>query len=144
MADCSKRITDLTPTEAWQCFWQADDWRIIGGNTRRMWTDFTGTTIGQWGEIIFAFALLPAQLASFVWPLLMIGSLVTWSPPKYSDTKVHWFGVYMIISGGLLLMVNARQRDAFIFYLGIWEVVCGLSMVATSWVFGTKAKHDTA
>ena len=48
MLDCTKRLVDLTPYEAYQCFLQADIWQQIGKNTRRMWAAFTGTTIGDW------------------------------------------------------------------------------------------------
>jgi hypothetical protein len=72
----SRAKVGLSPSEAWQCSWQAGDWRIVGGNLRRMWANFAGTTIGEWDEIIFAFALVPAQLASYVWPFMLIG-LVT-------------------------------------------------------------------
>ncbi len=73
MLDCTKRLVDLTPYEAYQCFLQADIWQQIGKNTRRMWAAFTGTTIGDWGAIIFAFALVPAQLASYILPFIFCG-----------------------------------------------------------------------
>jgi hypothetical protein len=72
MLDCTKRLVDLTPHEAYQCFLQADIWQAIGKNSRRMWADFTGTTIGDWGAIIFAIALLPAQFASYILPLYFL------------------------------------------------------------------------
>ena len=96
--DCSKPITDLTPSEAWQCFWQADDWRIIAANLRHVWAGFIGTTIGEWGEIILALAMLPAQFASYAWPFILLRYMIIRSRAGYIVPQ--WFGAYMVAAGG--------------------------------------------
>jgi len=137
MIDCRKSLPELTPYEAWRCFLEADDWKIVGGNLRRMWTDFTGTTIGEWGMVVVAFAAIPAILASYLWPLLLVGSLFTGSWPKYTDKRTRLFGWYMIAAGTLLLLANST-RDTFIFYQGTWIFVCGASMVLMVVLLGKR------
>jgi hypothetical protein len=75
MADCNGKILDLTPYETYRCIIDADLWKVIGQNSSRMWWQFSTTTIGDWIELIFAFALLPAQLASYIFPVLFLGAL---------------------------------------------------------------------
>ena len=141
MLDCTKRLVDLTPYEAYQCFLQADIWQQIGKNTRRMWADFTGTTIGDWGAIIFAFALVPAQLASYILPFIFCGVVMKrYGGAKHAlifdsglSRRKNFWGAYLLLSG--LILVSLYWNDRFMLIQGSWEIVCGVAifLLGPSW-----------
>src|SRR6266508_3956265 len=117
MPDCSKQISDLTPYEAYQCFINADIWQTIGNNSRRIWAQFTGTTIGEWGNIILAFALLPAQFASYILPPYFIWLLIrrhvakdAFTPDGIEDRKKNFWGAYLVLSGLILIAMVPHDR----------------------------------
>jgi hypothetical protein len=140
MLDCTKRFVDLTPYEAYQCFLQADIWQAIGRNLRRMWADFTGTTIGDWGGIIFAFAMVPAQIASYILPLsfcwLVLRRYVAKDAFVFGGRERRWknfWGAYLLLTG--LIIVTLFPHDRFMLLQGGWEAACGAAifLLGPSW-----------
>jgi hypothetical protein len=140
MFDCTKRFVDLTPYEAYQCFLQADIWQAIGKNLRRMWADFTGTTIGDWRGIIFAFALVPAQFASYILPFYFCWLVNRRYVAKDAFVlggrerrRKNFWGAYLLLSG--LIIVALYQYDRFMLLQGGWEAACGAAifLLGPSW-----------
>jgi hypothetical protein len=140
MLDCTKHFADLTPYEAYQCFLQADIWQTVGKNVRRMWADFTGTTIGEWGGIVFAFALVPAQLASYILPLYFCWLVLRRYVAKdvfvlYGKEHRHknFWGAYLLLSG--LVIIALYSHDLFMLLQGGWEATCGAAifLLGPSW-----------
>lgn len=112
MADCSKKILDFTLGDAYDCFVNAEDWKVVAGNSRRMWASFAGTTIGEWLGIIMAFAVLPAQLASYILPPVFLFRFIGRyrTPTRIASAtdkrkQVAW-GLYLIASGLLKLAMG--------------------------------------
>ena len=135
MVDCSKSIVDLSPYDAWQCFKEAKDWEIVGKNSHRMWESFTTTTIGEWGEIIVAVALAPALCASYLLPFYFVSFLIQKLAfkrvfvldGKERKRKSRW-GLYLLVSGLILLLMHTRQPDRFILFQGGFEVFCAIAI----------------
>ena len=133
MGDCSS-ISRLTPYETYRCFVEADIWKTIGHNGQRMWNDFTGTTNGEWAELVFAFAQLPAQFASYFLPFYFLarvfnrarwrGKIVT--TDKQQKSKKRW-SLHLVICG--LFLVCFFPNDKFMLYQGMWEIICGVAIV---------------
>ncbi|MGO4715847.1 hypothetical protein [Bradyrhizobium sp. 2TAF24] len=146
MTDCTKEISDLTPYETYRCFVEADIWKAIGANAQRMWSDFSGTTNGEWGQVIIAFAFLPAQAASYAFPIMFLYRLVqrVASPargapgPKERRLKIGW-AIYLICAGVILLIWN--HQDRFMLFQGGLEIACGIliSMLGASWWTSPRA-----
>jgi hypothetical protein len=128
MADCNGKIGDLTPYEAYRCIVDADLWK----------------TIGDWIEIIYAFAVLPAQLvaqlASYIFPFLFLRALMR----KFSDKHVaiidhksrrakNFWGAYMLVSAAFALYIG--NGYPFVLFTGIWEAICGVTIfiLGPSW-----------
>jgi hypothetical protein len=141
MIDCSKGLSDLTPYETYRCFIEADDWKIVGRNLERMWSDFTGTTNGGWAEIVFAFALIPAQIASYILPFYFVNRMITRvrgqsaivSGERERRRKIGW-GSYLIVCGAAL-MFQSGNHDRLLLFQGAWEAICGITtfILASSW-----------
>jgi hypothetical protein len=123
---------------------------MIGGNARRMWSNFTGTTNGEWGQIVFAFALLPAQLASYVLPfyfLYRIGERWTRAPVIVGNRerrlRMGW-GIYLSICGAV--SAGLFSTDRFMLIQGAWELVCGIAVLLLGpswWVSRQKPVFST-
>jgi hypothetical protein len=105
-----------------------------------MWTGFTDTTIGEWGEIILAFALLPAHLMSYLLPLYFFwhGAMryVAKHPVVFDGRERHrknFWGAYLLFSG--FVLVALFGKDSFMFLQGIWEIACGVTifLLGPSW-----------
>src|SRR5262245_5309686 len=118
MADCNGKIIDLTPYEAYRCIVDAEVWKTIGRNASRMWWQFSTTTIGDWIQIILVFALIPAQVASYIFPFLFLGAL--WRrifdkqaaivvEDKHRRIKNFW-GAYMLVSAACVLYLSSGDR----------------------------------
>ncbi len=115
MIDCTKPFSKLAPSEAWHCLWNHRDWETIARNRERMWNSFTNTTIGEWAEIILAFALIPALLVTYILPFYLLFRLVTRAnnddapiTPAESRKK-KLYGSYMIVAGFLTVAVNPND-----------------------------------
>jgi hypothetical protein len=137
MADCSKSFTDLSPADAWQCFKNADDWSIIGGNMRRMWDGFTGTTIGEW----LTFLTIPAISASYILPLMFVRVIFQTTLYKRERDAARtreerlrtFWGFYLIIAGVALFAMG--PPESFGVWQGMWMVGVGtvILMLGTSY-----------
>jgi hypothetical protein len=114
---------------------EADAWRIAGERSRRQWESITSTTIGEWIEILLAFAVLPAQLASYILPLYFFNRLFKrfWSkmvpsPTGKENRQRSWWGTYLIVCG--LALVALFRYDHFMLFQGSLELVCGIAIFA--------------
>jgi hypothetical protein len=141
MGDCSKGIWELTPYESYRCFVEADFWKIVDRNTQRMWSGFTGTTNGEWIGIIVAFAILPAQFASYILPFYFVYRSVERVSSRQGmravgererQRKNRW-GAYLLICGGIT--IGLSPHDRFMFIQGAWEIFCGamIFLLGPSW-----------
>jgi hypothetical protein len=87
-----------------------------------------------WVETILAFALLPAQLASYLLPLSFIARLFNrarWrgeisGGDKENNQKNLW-GLYLIICGAILVYID--HTDRFMLLQGAWEIICGIAIL---------------
>src|SRR5207302_9259233 len=108
----------------------ADDWTKVSQNLRWMWAHFSNVTIGEWGETVFAFALLPAQFASYFFPpyfiYLLIKRLCFKSAVSFDGSerrrKNSW-GAYLLVSG--LILAALYSHDRFMLIQASLEIVCG-------------------
>jgi hypothetical protein len=116
-----------------------------------MWTDFTGTTIGEWGATVFAFALVPAHLASYILPLHFIWSLLrryvardTFTFNGKEALRKNFWGTYLLLSG--LILVALYRDDRFMLLQGTWEIACGMGifLLGPSWWASRSAKKRMA
>jgi glucan phosphoethanolaminetransferase (alkaline phosphatase superfamily) len=146
MPDCSKRLTDLTPSEAYQCFIDAETWQIIGNHLRRMWADFTSTTIGEWVEILGASAVLPAMIASYILPVVFVWRLLRRYIAKHvppldgkARRRKNFWGQYLLLAGVVFLLL--ADRDPLVLAQGLWLVFCGTAILflgASWWAMGRR------
>jgi hypothetical protein len=133
MADCTKRILDLNPFDAVECFFQADAWQVIGQNFRRIWIDLSSLTIGEWLAYILVAALAPAVVASYILPLIFIYKLIRRyalkTPPVLhgrEHTPKNFWGGYLLLSGiVLIVLVALYPHEQFLFWQGSWQAICG-------------------
>jgi hypothetical protein len=153
MADCTKRILDLSPLDAVECFFRADAWQVIGQNLRRIWTDLSSLTIGEWlaklgslGQLLFELALVLAALlaafASYILPLYFIYLLIrryALKTPAVFDGEEHkrknFWGGYLLLSGIILVTLYAYDRSLFLLLQGSWQAICGIAifLLGSSW-----------
>jgi hypothetical protein len=138
--DCGKGILELSPAETVECIKQAEIWSIVGGNSRRMWSDFSTTTNGEWLQIILAFCLLmPAQFASYVLPFVFFSRLFKRRSSRYefllrgTESKKTASVAYMLVAAAFALAVS--RGDAFMLFTGGLIALCGFVMLclSTSW-----------
>jgi hypothetical protein len=148
MADCNGKFIDLTPYEAYRCIIDAEVWNGVGQNPSRMWWE---TTIGDWIQIIFAIALAPAQLASYIFPFLFLVALVRKLSGKHlalvddkSRRAKNFWGAYMLVSAACVLFIG--NGDTFMPFTGIWEAICGLTIfvLGPSWWARSSAEPAKA
>ncbi len=102
-------------------------------NGELMWANFIGTTIGEWRAIILALGLLPAQFASYLFPLYFIGRVSNRRrlrgevvPTEQQVASKTRLGLYLIASGTVLLALY--HTDNFMLYQGAWDTVCGFAI----------------
>ncbi|MCX7310321.1 MAG: hypothetical protein NTV56_00990 [Alphaproteobacteria bacterium] len=136
MVNCTKRLTELTPSEVWHCLWAADDWKIIGGNIRRTWDGVTGTTIGEWLTLM----TIPAMLASYILPLAFVYVVIQTmvrdrgrnaAGPRERRLRTFW-GFYLVVAGTAMFAMSTPQ--SFETWQGMWMVAVGavIMMLRTS------------
>jgi hypothetical protein len=142
-------IQKITKPAAWQCAKEAEIWHKISSIGRRMWESFTTTTIGEWGDTIFAFALLPAQLASYILPFVFLSCLIKRTGPKSSpvldgrEEKRKWgWGGYLFVAGIITVLIGTSDR--FMIITGIWEIVCAAVIFFLSPTWWATKKGSTA
>jgi hypothetical protein len=139
--DCGKGILELSPAETVECIKQAEIWSIIGGNSHRMWSDFSTTTNGGWLQVILGFGLLmPAQLASYMLPFVFFSRLFKRRSSRYefllrgTESKKKTASVaYMLVAAAFALAVS--RGDTFMLFTAGLMALCGFVMLclSTSW-----------
>jgi len=143
-ADCTKRMRDLSPYDAVQCFFEADAWHKIGQNLRSMWTNLLSRTIGEWLADIFSLAVsfavaaaFLALFASFILPpiflYLLIKRYALKTPPIFDGNEhkpKNFCGGYLLLSGIILVMVYPHE-----WWFGGWVAICGIAifLLGSSW-----------
>jgi hypothetical protein len=134
MVDCTKHFTDLTLRDVWGCVTQSSDWEKIASIPQRIKDGLLDTTFGDIGNaigtVVLVVVVLPAQLASYLLPLLFFKVCFQRLSPYFklelsgneNKSRAFW-GLYLIVVGASKVLIYPRVQ--FMLIQGGWEVFVG-------------------